>query len=95
MKDNVKEFTGVFIDKKSNGTAENKIIKTDIFSVAINSEDPNNKESADKEAIKQGISTANFTECENILKKHYNISSDKNLLVKKVELDSKMDLNRP
>lgn len=92
MKKNVKQFTGAFIDKKSNETVQNKIIKTDIFSVAINSEDPNDKESRDKEAIKEGISTADFSECEKILKGHYNISS--NLLVKKVEFDPKMDVNR-
>ncbi len=92
MKENIKDFTNIFLDKKSNST--NKIIKTEIFDLSINSQDPKNSESAEKEAIKQKLSTTNFTECENILKKHYNISSDKYIILKKVEFDSKMDLLR-
>jgi hypothetical protein len=81
MKNNIKDFTNIFIGNSSEKV--DKILKTEIFTIQINTQDPNDAEKNDKKAIEEGISTANFTECEKLLKEKYNISQSTNLLLKK------------
>jgi hypothetical protein len=92
MKNEIKSLTDIFI---GNSTEKiDKIMKTEIFTVQITSQNPNDTEKNNKKAIEQRISVANFTECENKLKLKYNISQPINLLLKKVEFNSKLDIER-
>jgi len=92
MKNDIKKFTNVFIGNSTKKV--HKILKTEIFTIQITSNNPNDTESNNKKAIEERISIANFTDCENILKKENNISQTTVLLLKKVEFDAKMDIDR-
>jgi hypothetical protein len=94
MKDEIKSFTNIFIGNGNSTEKVDKVMKTDIFTIQITTRDPNDTEKNDKKAVEERISVANFTECENKLKEKYNISQAVNLLLKKVEFDSKMDIRR-
>jgi len=84
----------------------NTLIITKTFSVEIISDNKNTKNKKrdlsasddeneyEKLAIKNKLSIANFTECEEKLKSFYNISSNTPLIYKKVDFVSKSDLNR-
>jgi len=78
-------------NKTDNGQT---ILKTSIFSVELASNDKNNEKDLKEEALKNKLSIANFTECENLLKYYYNISENVGLIYKKMEFDSKTDLSR-
>jgi hypothetical protein len=92
IKNDIKSLTNIFI---GNSTEKiDKVIKTDIFTVQITAQNPNETEKNNKKAIGERISIANFTECENKLKMKYNISQSINLLLKKVEFNSKLDIER-
>ncbi len=93
MKDDIKKFTDIFIGKNSSERVD-KIIKTEVFTIDIKSNNPNDTEANNKKAIEERISVANLTICENILKKEYNISESTILLLKKVEFNAKMDIER-
>jgi hypothetical protein len=42
--------------------------------------------------VKNKLAFPNTTDCENILKKHYNISQEKSILIKNIQTDPKFDL---
>jgi len=93
MKNDIKKFTDIFIGKNSSEKVD-KIIKTEVFTIDIKSNNPNDTEANKKKEIEERISVANLTECENILRKEYNISKSTILLLKKVEFTAKMDIQR-
>jgi hypothetical protein len=92
LKNNIKKLTDILVTNSTNNV--DKLIRTDIFTIQIISNDPNNVEKNNKKAIEEKISVGNFTVCENILKKEYNISQNTILLVKKIEFTAKMDIDR-
>ena len=109
MKNSVNDFVDVMIKAKkkhkkfrflsenanSNETESSlTILKTDIFSVEIASQDKSNEKENREASLKNKLSIANFTLCENRLKSHFNISQNVTLLYKKMEFDSKTDLSR-
>ena len=93
MKNDIKKFTDIFIEKNSSEKVD-KTIKTEVFTIDIKSNNPNYTKANRKKDIKERISVANLTECENILRKEYNISESTVLLLKKVEFTAKMDIKR-
>jgi hypothetical protein len=92
IKNDVKKFTDIFIGNSI--TNVDKILKTEIFTIQIIANNPNDTEKNNNKAIEQKISIGNFTECENVLKKNYNISQNTVLIMKKAEFSSKMDIER-
>jgi len=92
MKNDVKKFTDIFIGNSTNHV--DKILKTEIFTIQIIANNPNDTQKNNKKAIEEKLTVGNFTECENILKKEYNISQNKVLLMKKAEFIAKMDIER-
>ena len=92
MKNDVKKFTDIFIGNSTNHV--DKILKTEIFTIQIIGNNPNDTQKNNKKAIEEKLTVGNFTECENILKKEYNISQNKVLLMKKAEFIAKMDIER-
>ena len=89
MKNDVKDFLGLFID-----TNENKIFKTELFSSQLFSSSPDNKNASIKAAIDNGMAFADLSNCQKILKSYYNISEEINLLINKVEFDPITDVYR-
>jgi len=94
MKNDIKSFINLFIDFNKTASNENKIIKTGLFSSQISSNSPENKNASIQAAIQNGMAFADFSNCEKILKNHYNISDDINLLIKKVEFNPMFDIKR-
>jgi hypothetical protein len=92
MKNDVKKFTDIFIGNST--THVDKILKTELFIIQIISNNPNDTQKNNEKAIEEKISIGNFTECENILKKEYNISQNTVLLMKKAEFCSRLDVER-
>jgi hypothetical protein len=92
MKNDVKKFTDIFIGNSTNHV--DKILKTKIFTIQIIANNPNDTQKNNKKAIEEKISIVNFTQCENILKKEYNISQNTVLIMKKLEFTPKMDIKR-
>jgi hypothetical protein len=92
IKNDVKKFTDIFIGNSI--TNVDKILKTEIFTIQIIANNPNDTEKNNNKAIEQKISIGNFTKCENVLKKNYNISQNTVLIMKKAEFSSKMDIER-
>ncbi len=95
LKNEIKNFIGLLIDfndTKINDT--NKIIKTDLFSVQIGTDNPDKKDEIIKSAIDNKMSFANFSNCLTIIKNFYNISEQTNILIKKIEFDPKTDITK-
>jgi hypothetical protein len=95
----------LFLDKNTNKNNTNtneesqtKIIKNDLFTAQIKRgpykriRKLQEKNQENQEEDYTNLAQANSTECENLLKKHYNISS-KYLIIKKSQFDSKVNLN--
>lgn len=94
MKNETQTFLNLLIDNIKNSTYLNEIIKTEIFSVQISADSPDKKEENIRSAIENKLAFANFSNCEKLLKDHYNISQEINLMMKKVEFDPITDLKR-
>jgi len=109
MKNSVNEFIDVMIkaskknkrfrflseNENSNETELNQtILKTEIFSVEVASQETGNEKELRDAAVKSKLSVANFTQCEIKLKSFHNISENVTLLYKKMEFDPKTDLSR-
>jgi len=90
-----KKFRFLSENQNENQTeSKQNIIKTDMFSVEIASQDKSNEKELREELVKNKLSVANFTQCEKLLKYTYNISENLSLVYKKIEFDSKTDLLR-
>ena len=92
IKDGVDKFLDVLIN--STNINISMIIKTNHFSVFIGSQTKENEKERIKQAIENKMTIADFFNCENILKKLYNISEQLNLIVKKIEFSASTDLKR-
>jgi len=70
------------------------LMKTELFSVSFFQEAEKNGKSSNSFALNNNMSFGNFSECEEILKSLYNITTDLPLIKKQVEFDSTTNLEK-
>jgi hypothetical protein len=92
----MKNMIGNFVETMitNNPSDQAQTISNDIFSVQLSSTSKDNQKAIIDDAVSKGLSVLNFTECEDILKKNYNISKETDLIMRKIDYNPATDMKK-